>query len=143
MIDCTRYFSTDPVAAREKAGLSGLRYTKPGRAERPAIGRGVQCYDSPEAMAFCQKCPLQECTPSMFGNPYLPDASGFGERRGRPGKLDPDEILRLISTGCSANETARILGAHRSTISYWVKKLGIPVPKDGWSTLRKAREYGA
>jgi hypothetical protein len=142
MIDCTRYFSTGPVAVREKGGLIGLRYTKPGRAESPAIGRGVQCYDSPEAMSFCQNCPLEECAPSLCGNPYLPGTIGFGERRGRPGRLDPDEIRRLIATGCSANETARILGAHRSTISYWIKKLGIQAPKDGWSTLRKARVYG-
>lgn len=100
MIDCTRYFSTGPVAVREKGGLIGLGYTKPGRAESPAIGSG------------------------------------------RPGRLDPDEIRRLIATGCSANETARILGAHRSTISYWIKKLEIQAPKDGWSTMRKAREYG-
>lgn len=130
------------VAVREKGGLIGLGYIKPWRAESPAIGRGVQCHDSPEAMSFCQNCPLEECAPSLCGNPYLPGTNGFGERRVRPGRLDPDEIRRLIATGCSANETARILGAHRSTIYYWIKKLGIQAPKDGWSTLQKARVYG-
>ena len=130
------------VAVREKGGLTGLGYIKPWRAESPAIGRGVQCHDSPEAMSFCQNCPLEECAPSLCGNPYLPGTNGFGERRVRPGRLDPDEIRRLIATGCSANETARILGAHRSTIYYWIKKLGIQAPKDGWSTLQKARVYG-
>jgi DNA-binding transcriptional ArsR family regulator len=41
------------------------------------------------------------------------------------GTIDPDELARLVGLGLTARELARALEVSESTVSYWLRKLGL------------------
>lgn len=59
--------------------------------------------------------------------------------------INPNDIVRLHSSGFSTAQIASVLGIKTPTVSYWKKKLGIALvdTKKDWNKIQEAHNAGA
>lgn len=79
----------------------------------------IHYVDSPEVIAGCLDCTSLDCEGDCLSRM---EAAGFCETAQKG--VDPQKVIELYRTGISMQSVAKELHISRSTVKYWLEKMG-------------------